>query len=171
MLTLTTWDGELFKQTHWNKWHLVQTFDLNTEGYLRPTLILLLVSTQIVWYSQSWGQLLCLQFLLSLNSFSSNCWIHRPSMAPFSMSCYTTAATLPPILLSGDCRGCGAALLPWQQALSHSPHITRAVWPPLRRRHHTEGLGGGVGAEPVYFTSCADTSCPLNPNSHTSLSL
>lgn len=75
-------------------------------------------------------KVLCLQVRFSLNSFSSNCWIRRPSMAPFSMSCYTTAALLPPILLSGDCGGCGTALLPWQQALSHSPHITRAVWPP-----------------------------------------
>lgn len=96
----------------------------------------------------NWAEvsLLCLQVLLSLNSFSSNCWIHRPSMAPFSLSCYTTAATLPPILLNGDCRDCGAALLPWQQALSHFPHINRAVC-----HHQTGGLRGSVGAVYIYI--------------------
>lgn len=97
---------------------------------------------------QSWGRwgqpplpLSALSVLLSLKFFCSNCWIHRPSMAPFSMSCYTTAVMLPPILLKGDCRDCGAALLPWQQALSQFPHITRTVG-----HHLTGGLRGSVRA-------------------------
>ena len=61
-------------------------------------------------------------------------------MAPFSMSCYTNAARLPPILLNGDCRDCGAALLPWQQALPHFPHITHALC-----HQQTGALRGSVG--------------------------
>lgn len=67
---------------------------------------------------------ICCSFTLFIN-----CWIHWLSMVPFSMSCYTTIEPQPrchPSFLMGT-GGCGAALLPWQQALSHSPHIACRV--------------------------------------------
>lgn len=67
---------------------------------------------------------ICCPFALFIN-----CWIHWLSIGSFSVSCYTTIELQPrchPSFLMGS-GDCGAALLPWQQALSHSPHIVCSV--------------------------------------------
>ena len=70
---------------------------------------------------------ICCPFALFIN-----CWIHWLSIGSFSVSCYTTIELQPrchPSFLMGT-GDCGAALLPWQQALSHSPHIACSVHVP-----------------------------------------
>lgn len=67
---------------------------------------------------------ICCPFALFIN-----CWIHWHSIGSFSVSCYTATELQPrchPSFLMGT-GDCGAALLPWQQALSHSPHIAWSV--------------------------------------------
>lgn len=71
---------------------------------------------------------ICPMDLLALALFI-NCWIPWLSIGSFSVSCYTTIEPEPrshPSFLMGT-GDCGAALLPWQQALSHSPHIVWSV--------------------------------------------
>lgn len=102
-----------------------------------------------------------------VRSTSAACWvcclfinrrIHWLSILSFSMSCYTpTEPQLrchPSFLMgTGDC---GAALLPWQQALSHSPHIARSVPVAPPPPHPTQ-------------TGAAEPVCPQTGQSHSYL--
>lgn len=100
-------------------------------------------------------------------AFFINCRIHRLSIGSFSVSCYTTIELQPRchpsfLMRTGDC---GAALLPWQQALSHSPHIVWSVHVVpsklARRSRHRSALRQDR-ARVIYLL------LTLNPTTHTS---
>lgn len=108
-------------------------------------------------------------------AFFINCWIHWLSIGSFSVPCYTTIELQPRchpsfLMRTGDC---GAALLPWQQALSHSPHIVWSVHvvpsKPERAAADTGLLSDRI--EPGLFTSCSDNRFPPNPTAHASFSI
>lgn len=109
---------------------------------------------------------ICCPFALFIN-----CWIHLLSIGSFSVSCYTTIELQPrcrPSFLMGT-GDCGAALLPWQQALSHSPHIACSVHvvpSKLERATADTGLLSDR-TTPGLFTSRSDAKCPHNPATHT----
>lgn len=113
---------------------------------------------------------ICCPFALFIN-----CWIHWLSIGSLSVSCYTTIELQPRchpsfLMRTGDC---GAALLPWQQALSHSPHIEWSVHViPSKPERPAEDIGLVADrTEPALFTSISDDRFLLYPVFPLSLSL
>lgn len=104
---------------------------------------------------------------LSLSLFI-NCWIQWVSIGSFSVSCYTTIELQPrchPSFLMGTGYR-GAALLPWQQAFSHSPHIAWSMHVVPSKAECATAETGLLSDRTETGFYASDATGSLNPTAH-----